>query len=65
MNTLTKTAIIGLTCIALSGCLAAAAGAGAASAVYVKDNYDISVKKKHSSVKPTATPSQNKQQNWA
>lgn len=48
MHTITKLLITSALATSLSGCLVAAAGAGA-GAVYVKDHYNISVKKKNES----------------
>jgi hypothetical protein len=45
----------------LSGCLLAAAGAGAAGGVYVDKNYDISVHKKHQAEKKDASAKTTKE----
>ena len=55
-NTVRLIIIAALT-IFLSGCLLAAAGAGA-GAMYVKDNYKISVKKKNESSEKKTTKSE-------
>jgi hypothetical protein len=40
-----------LSCISLSGCVAAAVGAGAAGGYYFDNNYKVKVSKKHHTAK--------------
>ncbi len=46
MSMICKIITLSAVVLSLSGCILAAAGAGAAGAVYVKDHYNISIHKK-------------------